>query len=165
MQITKGKIGFVYDFVCIDKGLEIWRDRIENLIPDEGRDYILEAAMNNGAQFNEWYIALFETSRYPVAADTVATLITASTECTDYDGVRQYLSVLELVNGVYSNWQTPAEFEFTDNITISGGFITSSSAFGSSSGPLLSAGLLPTSRAMSTGQKLMVTAGLSLVPV
>jgi hypothetical protein len=58
---------------------------VKNLIPTEGLNYILGAALTGVSPIASWYIALFEGNYTPVAGLTAATFSAAATECTAYD--------------------------------------------------------------------------------
>jgi hypothetical protein len=163
------KIGFVYDFECIGVDGEVrWTAREENLIPDVGRDYILNAALTGGSQLSTWYIGLYENTHVPVVSDTMTSLLADAGEITTYTSagsLRLQLQAGALSAGVYSNVATKAEFVFTANKSVRGGFIASSAAQGATSGTLLSAVYNSSAKAVNAGETLRVTAGLSLTTV
>jgi len=163
------RIGFVYELTCITRDGQVkWRERVGNLIPNAGRDYLLSAGLLAGAQLSNWYIGLYENAHTPVVADTMATLMADCGEITSYTNVggnRLTLTPDALNNGVFSNAGTPADFVFTADRTVRGGFISSSAPHLGVAGMLLSAVLLGSPKAISTGETLQVTAGLSLTTV
>lgn len=167
--IHKGHIGFVYVMECVGKdGRVKWRAREENLIPNQGRDYILTSSLLSGAQLPSWYIGLYETAYAPVASETLLTLLANVTESTDYTSLgslRLELTPSALSNGVFSNIDSPAEFEFTAAKTVHGGFIASSSGQGATAGTLLSVVANSSPKPVEAGEILRVTAGLSLTTV
>jgi hypothetical protein len=160
------RIGFVYDLTCIGRDGQVkWHERVENLIPNVGRDYILSSALLGGSQLTSWFIGLYENARTPVAADTMTTLIADCGELTTYttEGTnRLTLTPDALSGGVFSNLGTPADFVFTADRTVRGGFISSNATRGATVGTLLSAVQLSTPKAITTGETLQVVAGLSL---
>lgn len=166
---AEGKLGFVYHWECIDtKGNTKWRMTTHNLIPDVGRDYLLNAGLNGGAQYNTWYIGIYEANRVPVVSDTMATLIADCQESQAYTSpgnLRLTLVDDALSNGVWSNATTPAEFAFTAAKSIYGGFLSSNSAQLNTTGLLLSAVHNGTAKSVLAGEILRVTAGLSLTTV
>lgn len=163
---SKGVLGFVYHYECIGlDGKLKWESREENLIPDVGRDYILNAALNGGTQYTTWYIGLYEANRTPIVSDTMATLIADCQESVSYASPGNLRLTLEdgaLSGGVWSNLASVAEFTFTAAKTIRGGFISSNAARGSTAGMLLSAVKNSTDKPIEIGEILRVTAGLSL---
>lgn len=164
IENTQG--GFIYTLECVGvDGKTKWKEEFHNLLPNVGRDYIMGAAMNGTSQFTSWYIGLYENARNPVAADTMTTLLADAGETTDYGATRLTLTPGALSGGVWSNSGSPAEATFTASATIRGGFITSGSAVGSTTGLLLSAGLLSTAKTVAAGEILKVTAGWSLTSI
>ena len=162
--ISERKIGFTYFLECLrPDGTIRWRERIDNIIPNEGIAYMMSAAYLGGAQLTTWYIGLYKGEHTPVVTDTMATLLAAATESTDYSGGARKTLNGALANGVYSNINNPADFVFTAGVTIRGGFITNNSIFNNSSGILVSAVKFSTARVMATGETLRVKAGNALV--
>ena len=164
---SNGMLGFVYRYECIDKDGNVkWTMREENLIPDVGRDYFLNAGLNGGTQYSTWYIGLYEANRTPVSADTMTSLIADCQESTSYTttgNARLTLNDDALSAGVWSNVGSPAEFTFTASKTIYGGFVSSNATRSSTSGLLLSAVKNSSPKTIETGEILRVTAGLSLI--
>jgi hypothetical protein len=167
--IHKAHVGFVYVYECFDTNGKLkWRDREENIIPNVGRDYMLTAALLAGSQLPNWYIGLYENTRTPLVGDTMTTLMADCGEVTTYTSagsLRLALVPDALSSGVFSNLSTPAEFVFTAAKTIKGGFISSSAAWGATSGTLLSAVANSSPKSVGIGETLRVTAGLSLTTV
>jgi len=164
--IDKTKIGFKYRFECFDtEGNLKWEFTEENLIPDAGRDYMLNAALNAGAQFSTWYIGLYSGNYVPVAGDTAATFPASATEITTaYTGDRKVLVPGALSAGMWANVASPAVFEFSAaTTTVSGGFISTVATKGGTTGVLLSAVLATSPKTVLAGESLKVTAGLSFV--
>lgn len=163
---SDGKLGFVYVYECIGVDGEVkWVAREENLIPDVGRDYVLNAALNGGAQFSTWYIGLYEANRTPIVSDTMVTLMADCQEIVSYTSpgnLRLALTDDPLSGGVWSNLGTKAEFAFTAAKDVYGGFVCSNAAQGSSAGLLLSAVKNGSPKPVENGEILRVTAGLSL---
>ena len=163
---SNAHLGFVYyvEHIGADGEL-ISKERIENIIPDVGRDYILTASLSAGSQYAAFYIGLYTAARTPLVGDEMADVGTDYDEEITYDGaVRLTMNADALSSGLWSNAGTPAEFDFnTAGTTIRGGFITSSSSRGTSTGLLLSAVLFPTPKTLTVGETLKVTAGLQLV--
>ena len=162
------KIGFTYRFEHLSAGGSVLSvEETHNLIPDQGRDYILNAALLLGSQFNSWYIGIYEGSYTPQTTDTMDTIVAAATEITTaYSETTRGLLVPDaLAGGVYSNAATPSTFTFTAAKTVRGGFISSGSVKGGTTGILLSAVLASSPKVVGIGESLRVTAGLSLVTI
>lgn len=163
-----GRIGFVYHLEHVGANGEIIsRERLENIIPDVGRDYILTSSMLSGSQYAAWYIGLYKDAYTAVEGDTLTTFLANANECITYDTAgdnRLTLTPDALADGLFSNNGTPAEFDFnTQGETIRGGFITGTQSRLSSTGLLLSAILFPTPKVLALGETLRVKAGIQLV--
>lgn len=161
----KHGVGFVYHMECYSPdGKLLWQTREENILPDEGRDYLMNAGLNVGAQFGSWFIGLYEGNYGPVAADTMATFPASATEITAYSETARVELVDEpLASGLWANSVTKAQFTFTATKTVRGAFISSGSVKGGTTGVLLSAVLASSPKTVNTGEILQVVAGLSLV--
>ena len=142
-------------------------EEVHNIIPDQGRDYLLNAGLLLGSQFNSWFIGLYEGSYAPVAGDTMATFVASATEITAAysEAARVALVPDALAAGVYVNAASPAVFTFTAEKTVRGGFISSGSVKGGTTGILLSAVLSSSPKVVAAGESLRVTSGLSLVTI
>lgn len=166
---SHGRLGFVFVYECIGRDGKLkWRTREENLIPDVGRDYLLNAGLLGGSQLSSWFIGLYANARSNAVTDTMATLMADAGEVTQYTNVggnRLALTPDALSSGVFSNLGTPAEFEMTANVTVRGGFISSTSTQSSAAGTLLSLVANASPKTVETGEILRVTAGLSLITV
>lgn len=165
---SPGKIGFVYRFEHLSVDGDVLSvEEAHNLIPDQGRDYLLNAGLLLGSQFNSWFIGLYEGSYAPQVTDTMATIVASSTEITTAysEAARGLLVPDALVGGVYVNAAAPRVFTFTAAKTVRGGFISSGSVKGGTTGVLLSAVLSASPKVVGIGESLRVTAGLSLVSI
>ncbi len=164
---SRARIGFTYRFQCfgVDGKLK-WTDIVHNLIPDQGRDYILNASLFAGSQFTDWYIGLYSGAYTPQTTDVMATFAATSTEVTAYTSSTRKLVVPDALDGgVYINSEDPAIFTFNDSITVRGGFISSNGVKSGTTGLLLSAVLGSSPKPMLAGEELRVIAGLSLTTV
>lgn len=164
--VGHSKVGFKYLFECFTaEGVLKWAFTEENLIPDVGRDYLLNAGLNGGAQLSSWFIGLYSGNYTPVGGDTAATFPANATEITTaYTGTRHAIVPDALLGGVWVNAVSPAIFDFIDaTTTVRGGFISSIATKGGTTGVLLSAVLAPSPKTVLAGESLKVTAGISLI--
>lgn len=166
-MMSKAHFGFEYRFECFGPDGKLkWEFTEHNLLPNEGRDYILHAALLTGPTFGSWFIGLYEGSYVPQVTDTMATFVAAATETTAYsETTRGALVPDALSGGVYINGASPATFTFTAAKTIRGGFISSGSVKGGTTGVLLSAVLATSPKTVAVGDQLRVTAGVALATV
>lgn len=129
-----------------------------NLIPDEGLNYVLGAAITNGAAIGTWYMALYSNAYTPTNALTAALFpatageITSATE--GYDEANRVTWVpdaIDTVNTEVINDTTPAAFTIAtaSSLAVNGAALLSVNTKGSTSGTLLSAGRFAAQRNLS----------------
>jgi hypothetical protein len=165
---SQASIGFIYRFEHLSEhGDVLSDDENKNIIPDQGRDYIIAAAMLFGSQFSSWYCGLYEGGYSPQTSDTMATFVASSTEITTaYSEATRGLIVPDAPGGgLYINAATPLVFTFTAATTVRGGFISSGSVKGGTTGILLSAVLASSPKTVAAGESLRVTTGFSIVSI
>jgi hypothetical protein len=134
--------GFVWTFEVVDKETGEVRDSetVHNLMPTEGLNHMLATELKGGAQVANWYVGVYEGAYTPVSTDTMATFPANATECTTYASVtRPALTLGAIAAGAVDNYAATSDFDFNATKTIYGGFVSSSSAKGGTSGFLLSA--------------------------
>src|SRR5476651_158503 len=75
-----------------------------NIVPTEGRNYLLDAAVNGGTAYSSWFVVPFATNTVPDATLTAANFNTKLTEFTNYsEGVRQQWITVAAAAGVVTN--------------------------------------------------------------
>lgn len=158
-------IGFEFTIEVIDKdGVVTDREVVHNLMPVQGMDHLLNVLLLAGSQNANWYVGLFNTPYTPVAGDKASTFPALAGEMVDYSAATRLAFVCGTPSlGTADNAANPAEFVFTADDEIHGGFITSASAKGSTSGVLLSAVRFGTPKTVDPTSSLRVTAGFALV--
>lgn len=159
------KAGFSYRVEIVDKRTGQVRESevIKNLMPVEGIDHLINVSMKQGAQVAAWYIGLYEGNYTPASDDVMATFPTAATESTAYTPSTRPAFVPGAVSaGTVSNGASRAEFTFTSAKTLYGGFMSSASAKGSTSGILLSAVRFSSPKVVGVDDVLRITAGFTI---
>lgn len=158
------KAGFTYLVEVISPdGTVRDSETVHNLVPAEGLNYILGAATKGVTQTSNWYVGAYEGNYTPVGTDTAATFVASATESTAYsETVRQTLTLGTVSAGAADNSASPAQFTFTANKTIYGGFISSSAAKGGTTGTLLSAVKFASAKTLAADDILQITAGFAL---
>src|SRR5215472_7834523 len=112
---------------------------VENIVVNQGLNYLLGAALGAQSVVTAWYIALFSNNYTILASDTAATISANAGEVTQYTaGVRQTWSSAPPVSQSITNSATQASFTFTASLTVYGAFLISSSAINGTSGTLFS---------------------------
>ena len=145
----------------------------ENLVVDEGVEYLLKSAMSVGGTsvVPTWYIALFTGAGAPLPGWVAATWATVATEWTAYTAVGGARPAW--VKGTYAaggidSFGTKAVFTSTDGSTavIKGAAMLSVSTFGDNPGAkLLAASNFTSDKNLDLGEILDVGYGLLLTPV
>jgi hypothetical protein len=141
-------------------------EEVHNLIPTEGINYILGAALDGTTPISTWYIAPFEGNYTPVAGVTAATFTAAATESTAYDEATRVEWVPgAVVAGAMSNSASKAVFTFNAAKTIYGIGQLSVSAKSATTGVLVSIARFASSRAVVDDDVLNVTSTIVLASV
>lgn len=162
---THLQAGFEYLVEIVDKdGVVRDRETVHNLMPVDGLNHMIGATLKGTAQVTSWFVGLYEGNYTPTPLDTAASFPTSATECTAYtETTRQALTLGAVSGGAADNSASRAEFTFSADKTVYGGFVASSSAKGATSGTLLSAVRFSSPKTISAGSTLRVTAGFVLV--
>jgi len=157
------KVGFQYLVEVVRSGTVISSEVVDNLIPTQGMNHILDVVLRGAPQNASWYIGIYEGTYTPDALATAAALPSAATECVAYQqSGRQAFTAPAASGGQTSNTASRAEFTMTENKTVRGGFIVSAQPKGSVSGTLLSVVRFASPKVLESGDTLRVTAGISL---
>ena len=145
-----------YTFICRRKGVILWREDIENLIPTIGLNDILDKYFKGSSYTAGWFVGLIDNAGFSALAsgDTLASH-TGWTEFTNYTGVRKALTLGTVLGASVDNSANKAEYTIgTGGGTINGGFVCSSSI-------LYGEGSFTTPRALSAGDILEVLVTLT----
>lgn len=156
---TLARIGFVYDIELVRAGRVIERERVHNLMPLQGLNYLQNILFKGTTPAAAWYIGLFEGNYTPVLADTAGTFPTDATECIAYDeATREVFTAGTVAAGSCDNSASPAEFTLSATKTIYGGFMTTVATKGALTGTLLSAVKFASPKSGVDGDILRITA-------
>jgi hypothetical protein len=130
----------------------------KNLVVNQGLNALLNIMFNGATQISTWYCGIFEGNYTPVATVTAATITGAAVECTTYASATrpEYDEVASTANSI-TNSASRASFVFNANKTIFGAFLVSSSGKSSTTGTLFSASRFSTSKAVESGDELLLT--------
>lgn len=162
---SKLPIGFRYRFKHYRNGVLIDEFSVKNLMPYQGVDHMLDVLANSGAQVPAWYLGLYGSNYAPNPDDTMASFPGLAGELSAYSGNRPAFVSGPAARGVLNNSGQEAEFTFTAQQTVRGGFIASHAVKGSTAGILLSAVQLPSPRTFEAGDVASVAAGLEISPI
>jgi hypothetical protein len=156
------KIGFVYRTEIVRNGVVIERDTAYNVMPAEALNHVLSVLLKGGAQNSSWYIGLYEGNFTPDGTATAATFPASATECTAYAATtRALFNGGSITDASVSDTLNRSEFTMTADKTVYGGFMSSASAKGATSGVLLSAVRFPAPKVLKTSDVLRVVSGLA----
>lgn len=153
-------IGFdgVYKAQLIRKGKVIDEFECENMVVDQGLNYVLNAAFGLAAPLAGWYVGLFEGNFTPTSGTIASTVAGLSTECTAYtSATRPTWTTVAATTKSLTNGAARASFTFNATKTIYGAFLVSSSTKSGTSGTLFSAARFTTAKTVDTDDELLVT--------
>jgi hypothetical protein len=129
-----------------------------NLVVNEGLNALLDIMFHGSTQITQWYLGVFEANYTPVSTVTAATITAASTECTAYaSATRPTYDEAAAASQVTTNSASRASFVFNATKTIYGGFLVSSSTKSGTSGTLFAAAQFSSSKAVVSGDELLLT--------
>jgi len=143
-------------------GKEKWVEKFDNLVVDEGLNYILETALaNETAQVTTWYVGLLEASPSPAAGWTKTEV--GAADFVDYDEANLVAWVPEAVaSKSVANDVTTADFAINqDASSIGGAYLASANTKAVEGGAAIiySAGAFTGgNKAADSGDTLQVTA-------
>ncbi len=136
---------------------------VRNLMPEEGRNYVIGAAIADAPQRTAWYCGVYEGDFTPDGTETAATIVGAAAECTAYSGaVRPTVVFGTVSDGSIDNAAAKVEMTFTADKTLYGGFVSSSPVKGGTTGVLLSVARAGP-EVVRAGRKLVVSISFNLV--
>ena len=164
-QEMSSKVGiggiFSYELRRKDGTVETWENH--NLVVNQGLNHILDVVLHATAAVSPWYVGIYEGNYTPLATDTAATIVAASTECTAYDeATRQEYVEAAASSQSTTNSASRATFTFNATKTIYGAFLSSVSTKSATTGTLLAADKAATGKAVTSGDQLLVTYTLTL---
>ena len=134
---------------------------IEDLITNEGLDYLLNVGVHGDAQISTWYFAPFENDYTPVAGDTYA--VPGYTETSSYSESNRQEWAEGASSGQSITNATAARITANATVTIYGGGIVGggtaadTKADTGGGGTLLASGNFGTSKSLTDGETLDLT--------
>ena len=159
-------IGSVWDFECWRKGQIAWKEKIHNLMTDEGINSLLNVYFHAATQITQWYVTIFEDNYTPLVTNTYA--VPGYTETTAYsEATRPTFDEAAASGKAITNTASKATFTFSSDKTIYGGaLVGGGSAAGTKSdkaggGVLVCSAKFATSKPVVTNDVLKVTVTIS----
>lgn len=163
---NQAQAGFLWTFEqYTPDGVLVSSRTAHNLIPLEGRNYLVSAGFANGVRVAPWYCGLFEGDYTPQDDDTAANIAARAMECMAYSGAtRPEITFGDVAGGAINNEAMKVELTFTSDKTIYGGFLTSSPVKGGNTGVLVSV-VRDGPEIVKAGRKLVITTSFNLFSV
>jgi len=155
---------------CFDKDGNLkWSAEEQNLVVNQGLQYMCGTALTSVAQITSWYIGLYGAgaSNSPAAGDTMSSHA-GWTEVTPYSNATRpactFATATTANPSVATNSASPASYTINATSTVGGAFLVSNNTKGGSTGTLFSAADFssPGDRSVVSGDTLTVTYTLSL---
>ena len=151
-------VGGRYDGQIIRDGKIIDEFSDDNIVCNEGLNSLLNIMFHGDTQITTWYLGLFEGNYTPVAGVTAASITADSTECTAYsEATRQAYDEAAAASQSITNSASRATFTFNATKTIYGAFLVSNSTKSGTTGTLFSAARFSASKAVVSGDQLLLT--------
>lgn len=159
-------VGGKYHGQIVRNGKVIDEFEDPNLVVNEGLNSVLNIYFAGSAQITTWYLGIFEGNYTPVASVTAATIASASTETTAYTAsTRPEYTEAAASSQSITNSANRSSFVFNASKTIYGAFLISNSTKGGTTGTLFSASRFATSKAVESGDELLLTYTFSVSSV
>lgn len=158
--------GFIYHGqVIAPDGTILQEAEDRNIIPQVAVDFMAALLRGTGTPIANWYVGVYEGNYVPVSSATSAILQTGAQESTAYSESSRPVWV-NTYDGVQtiSNTASRAEFTFTADKTLYGGFLVSDPAKGGSSGTLLSIARYATAYTVPLGSTFRLAVSITLLP-
>ena len=157
-------MGYIFTIERIRLGRVVETEVVENLVPTEGRNYLLSVGANAGSQVTTFYCGLFEGNYVPLDSNTMATFPGLATESIAYDEATRPAWVEAAPSaGDITNAASKAVFTVNASKTFYGAFLSSSAVKSGVAGTLLSAARFATVKQMDSGEILRVTGTIQSV--
>lgn len=153
-----------WDIVCrAPDGSVKWRESYQNVVTDEGQDYLLDVGLTGAAQSTTWYVGLVDGASPTIAeTDTLA-----SSSWTENEAYSEASRVTWSDGGVsgqsVDNSGSVASFSIdTNSQTIGGAFLADDNTKGGTTGTLYAVGTFSSAKSADSGDTLEVTATFTM---
>lgn len=130
----------------------------ENIVVNQGLNYLLGAALGAQSVVTAWYIGLFSNNYTILSSDTAATISANAGEVTQYTaGTRQSWQSAPPSSQSITNAANQASFTFNAMLNVYGAFLISSSAVNGTSGTLFAGAQFGSSKSVVSSDILQLT--------
>lgn len=131
--------------------------------PAEGRNYLIDVAVNGAPQITDFYAVLYEGDYTFQDEDTAANIVARATEITAYaENTRPSVLLAAAEGGGTSNEGQLVQFTLSATKTVRGFAIVSSAGKGATTGKLLCVQRLPSPRTYAAGDVVKVPISLTI---
>lgn len=144
IYFPSSRLAAVGEYQFSSDGGKTW-EGVNNLVPAQGREHLLNAALASGAQHANWYLALFGGDYTPQDDITAATFPVTATELTSNtegysNPTRRPWQPGPVAQAQLTNAASPALFNMksADTVTVRGAALLSEQAKGATGGVLMS---------------------------
>ena len=155
---------FTYNHIRDGKVIDTWEE--ENIVVNEGLNYVLDSAFSAATPITAWYIGLFKNNYAPQATDVAATFSgagVANEATTEYtEATRPAWTEAGPATQVITNSASPAVFTFGTAVSIYGALLASLPTKATASGKLAAASKFASIRSMLIADVLNVTYTLTI---
>lgn len=139
---------------------------VNNIIPNEGIDYILNAAIHGDTQISTWYFAPFTNDYTPTSSDTYASpgyteATTEYSESTRQEWVEGAASGQQITNSTAATITAAANVTIYGAGLVGGGSAPSTKGDTTGGGTLLATAALASPKTLSNGETLDMTYTIS----
>lgn len=149
-----------YDGTIIRDGKIIEEWSSDNIVVNEGLNYVLSGGLAGGSQLTTWYLGIFSGNYTPVSTDAASTIAVSATEFTGYSGgVRIVWTPGSVSSQSVSNSASRATFTITaaGPTSIYGAFLISNSTISGTSGTMFSGAQFGSAKSVVSGDSLLLT--------
>lgn len=130
----------------------------ENIVVNQGLNYLLGAALGAQPVVTAWFIGLFSNNYTILSSDTAATIAANAGEVTQYTaGTRQAWQPAPPASQSITNAANQASFTFNATLNVYGAFLISSSAINGTSGTLFAGAQFGSSKSVVASDILQLT--------
>lgn len=160
------RVGGKFQIQHLRNGEVIDEFESENIVVNQGLNYVLNTALDALASQASWYIGIFSGNYVPVATDTAASIATNATESRAYTSTTRPIWTPPAGGSTaqeIDNSASKAAFSMNATATIYGAFLVSSNVISGTAGVLFAASQFSAPRSVVTNDQLLITYAVSAV--
>lgn len=153
----KSKVGGVFHFTQVRDGKVIDEWDSENIVVNEGLDYILGSSLLGVAQKSNWYLGVFDGVYTPVSGDNGGNIASNSGESSAYaEAPTRQTWAGDAVSGQSTTNSVQAVISINATVTMQGAFLISTNVIDDTAGLLYAASKFASPRVLASGDILQV---------